>query len=605
LSGNALTISGTSYTDKKTNSDAVYGRLLNIAGDPASGLNANLYATFAGPTIPSASTKLAFTDAGTKYTMEIANSLIVSPTVFQALGGELDSTGQYSKKPLKVTVLGFVDPTSTMNLVGQTYNPAGGSASSNAGGSSTSGNSGSSSLGPTYTATTYGEAALGYARQQAGKPYVWGGSSPSDGGFDCSGLWYWAYSQAGIHLPRTTEGQYLLDTIYYASTAPPVSGAKVFDPTKDTLEAGDLLYYLDTPNDSPGVDHVQGYVSPGTIFAAYHSGTPIGQQHYTPGSSYDPTSPSKLPGGVVDNSGGWAYVTRPVPKGSKNNHLSSPITIDQTAGANFTSANSQFNLNLQNPQVDDVSTALVGQPAAFVTDQSALSTIQTLAQTGFRSFQSAPNGDFVAWFPDFFGLYGTAPAMAIHDIEITNLVMQHDDTQLYTHIGVSGDPTGAGAGVNLADWMMTPGLITVQQQAVMNILFGYAPGDPNGPYSPTNVIAFLQRYGVRPYVDEEPQIRGTLVEFMYAWQEFLYLWAGQYSTEASFTFLPELYPGMLIWLPEHGLQFYVMSVTHQGSRDGGFSTQATLTCPSRVNFDKKGNPVGNPVPLDFGYPIQP
>ena len=39
-----------------------------------------------------------------------------------------------------------------------------------------------------------------FAKSRLGDPYVWGGSAP--GGFDCSGLPYWAYMQAGHPIPR-------------------------------------------------------------------------------------------------------------------------------------------------------------------------------------------------------------------------------------------------------------------------------------------------------------------------------------------------------------------------------------------------------------------
>lgn len=44
-----------------------------------------------------------------------------------------------------------------------------------------------------------------YAQGMVGKPYRYGGSSPS--GFDCSGLVQYSYSKAGLRIPRTTRAQ--------------------------------------------------------------------------------------------------------------------------------------------------------------------------------------------------------------------------------------------------------------------------------------------------------------------------------------------------------------------------------------------------------------
>lgn len=50
-----------------------------------------------------------------------------------------------------------------------------------------------------------GRAAVAAAKSQLGQPYTWGGTG--NGGFDCSGLTQWAYSQAGVDIPRTADQQ--------------------------------------------------------------------------------------------------------------------------------------------------------------------------------------------------------------------------------------------------------------------------------------------------------------------------------------------------------------------------------------------------------------
>ena len=64
------------------------------------------------------------------------------------------------------------------------------------------------------------------ALSQVGVPYVYGGASPSQG-FDCSGLIYWAYAQAGKSISRPAD--------YQRDDSIPLS--------YEELQPGDLVFY--------------------------------------------------------------------------------------------------------------------------------------------------------------------------------------------------------------------------------------------------------------------------------------------------------------------------------------------------------------------------
>ncbi len=79
-------------------------------------------------------------------------------------------------------------------------------------------------------------------------PYQWGGSSPT-GGFDCSGLVYWAYGRLGIELPHSSYALY--------DRGRPVA--------RSSMKAGDLVFFY-------GLGHVGIYLGRGRMVHAPHSG---------------------------------------------------------------------------------------------------------------------------------------------------------------------------------------------------------------------------------------------------------------------------------------------------------------------------------------------
>ncbi|WP_306361057.1 C40 family peptidase [Nocardia sp. CC227C] len=57
---------------------------------------------------------------------------------------------------------------------------------------------------------TTGERAVRAARSKLGTAYRMGGTGPDS--FDCSGLVQWSYREAGVELPRTSQGQLAVGT---------------------------------------------------------------------------------------------------------------------------------------------------------------------------------------------------------------------------------------------------------------------------------------------------------------------------------------------------------------------------------------------------------
>lgn len=60
-------------------------------------------------------------------------------------------------------------------------------------------------LGDEGSSSQRAASAFSAAKSRVGMPYVWGATGPSS--FDCSGLTSWAFRQAGVSLPRTSQAQ--------------------------------------------------------------------------------------------------------------------------------------------------------------------------------------------------------------------------------------------------------------------------------------------------------------------------------------------------------------------------------------------------------------
>jgi cell wall-associated NlpC family hydrolase len=101
---------------------------------------------------------------------------------------------------------------------------------------------------PAARRPTLGQRAAALAVREVGVPYRWGGTSPA-GGFDCSGLVYWAYRRLGVGVPHSSYALYAV-------------GRRV---ARSRMKPGDLLFFY-------GLGHVGIYLGHGRMVHAPHTG---------------------------------------------------------------------------------------------------------------------------------------------------------------------------------------------------------------------------------------------------------------------------------------------------------------------------------------------
>ncbi|MCT9088087.1 NlpC/P60 family protein [Streptomyces sp. ASQP_92] len=106
-------------------------------------------------------------------------------------------------------------------------------------------------LGKDVPASGVGAAALAAAQTQLGKPYSYGATGMAT--FDCSGLTGYAYAQAGVHLPRTSQEQ-------------ATRGTRI---GRGDLKPGDLVLFFGD------LHHIGLYAGNNTVLHAPHTGAVV------------------------------------------------------------------------------------------------------------------------------------------------------------------------------------------------------------------------------------------------------------------------------------------------------------------------------------------
>lgn len=408
------------------------------------------------------------------------------------------------------------------------------------------------------TPTHDSEGAINAARYYLPTPYQWGGKTPGVG-LDCSGLVSAAFESVGIDVGAGTEGQ----RAKLQRVVPP-SAAQRGD-ILQTNYGGHTGIYLGNGSwiQTGGPTGTSGSIQPINPATAYCALRACPNGGYNPGAPFNPIA-TVTGGGTAPGTG----TAGTLGTGSDTDSTREPIARNLFSY--------QF---LPGAYVTATSNLFTGEKR-FIDGQPLIQMVQAVAAAGLRNFQSAPNGDFIAYYPDHFGMDGKKAIMNVEDIELTDCTINISDDPLTTHVYVNGDYTMMGQSEQVSGWLLTAGVATVENQALFARLSQPAPGEID-----TGLTAdqLMKKFGVRPLKQSYQMANNPALEFLIACQIFMGKWAAQYTTNLGITYMPELRPGMRINLVGHNLQVYVSAVTHTFDWERGFSTAAQVGAASNPN----------------------
>ena len=385
-----------------------------------------------------------------------------------------------------------------------------------------------------------------------GRPYSWGAKGPAS--FDCSGLIWYAYKSIGIETGVGTQQQ---RTSY-----------KLKIPSLKDAQPGDAIQLYP--------DHTVMYLGNGYIIEAATSGVPV---HMVPVYFTD----SQISGIYR-----WADYGGPGPAPfNPAAGPGAPVGTGQIGGTGTGSDGSQepiarnlFSYIFTPDNFSDTIANLFSGQKSFIDSQPLMQEVQAVSASGLRKFSSAPNGDFIAYYPDYFGVDGKPIAMKIEKIEMKDVRINLTDDAMATHVYIKGDMVGNGQLTDpIAGWLNSAGVATVENETLFQRLKQVVPGGAES----LSGNGILQRYGVRPLQLEFSSVHSQQLEFLMACHIFMQKWAEQYQTTATFTFMPELFPGMRVQLADSGIAVYIAQVTHDFDWEQGFTTTAKIMAPSQVN----------------------
>lgn len=405
------------------------------------------------------------------------------------------------------------------------------------------------------------EGAINAATTLIGTPYVFGGVNPSSG-VDCSRMVELAFlAGTGIDVTRSTDSQ--------RTAIPSVPIA--------SIQRGDVLQ-------TNYGGHTGIYLGAGQWIQTGGPGAMPGPQPVPVGGGGVMWAGRVCANGGTDPAAPFSPITGVIGTASAGSVPGTGTAPGQGTGGAAGSDDEPIARNIfsyifePGAYASTLSQLFTGEKA-YIDCQPLMQMIVALCSASMRNFQSAPNGDFMAYYPDPFGLDGKPAILALEDIELKDCHIDLSDDPLTTHVYIEGDYTMMGQADQTSGWLLTSGVATVQNQFLYKRLTSTAPGDVEN----LSAQQLMNKFGVRPYKNSYEIAGNAGLEFLLACQIFMGKWAAQFTTDIGLTFMPELYPGMRVILVGHNLSVYVSQVTHEFDWQRGFTTTATVSAAGKPN----------------------
>lgn len=226
-------------------------------------------------------------------------------------------------------------------------------------------------------------------------------------------------------------------------------------------------------------------------------------------------------------------------------------------------------------------------------DKPAIEYVSACCKSSLRSYMSAPDGSFVAFVPDWFGMINTGNAnkaiIDIPQVETKTFDINFDKSSYVSHYFLTTNEATPNTYnyVNMSTLndtlrlMMSSGTITMQYQtdALVKLMDITAAGVPQ---TSDGMRQLMKRWGISVRREDNQYIQDSTLTTIYALYQFLKYWANCFKSNVNITFRPEIIPGCRVRFPwADNISMFVEACTHSWSATDGGSTSLTLTSPMK------------------------